>query len=78
MSSTPSSGGTAEFCNPLLGNGSVNTFQRIGPCFENGDVINNRGSVFSVFKISECRRKFGSGQLRVSPEELLVPKFQTD
>jgi hypothetical protein len=33
-------------CNPLLGTGSVNTFPRIGPFHESGDVINNRDGVF--------------------------------
>jgi hypothetical protein len=46
MSSAPSSGGTTGLCNPLIGNDSVNTFPRIGPCYESGDVINNRDSVF--------------------------------
>jgi hypothetical protein len=32
--------------NPFLSNGSVNTFPRIGPCYENGDVISNRDGVF--------------------------------
>jgi hypothetical protein len=46
MSSAPSSGGTTELCKPFLSNGSVNTFPRIGPCYESGDVINNRDGVF--------------------------------
>jgi hypothetical protein len=46
MMSAPSSGGTTELCNPLLGNGSVNTFAPIGPCYESGDIINNRDGVF--------------------------------
>jgi hypothetical protein len=46
MSSSPSSGGITGLCNPLLGNGSVNTFPRIGPCYESRDVINNRNGVF--------------------------------
>jgi hypothetical protein len=46
MSSAPSIGGTTGLCNPLLGNGSVNTFPRIGPCHESGDVINSRDDVF--------------------------------
>jgi hypothetical protein len=46
MSSAPSSGGTTGFCSPLLGNGSVNIFPRIGPCHESGDVINNGDGVF--------------------------------
>jgi hypothetical protein len=46
MSSAPSSGGKTGLLHPLLGNGSVNTFQRIGPCYESGDVINNRDGVF--------------------------------
>jgi hypothetical protein len=46
MSSAPSSGGTTGLCNPLLNNGSVNTFPRIEPCYESGDVISNRDGVF--------------------------------
>jgi hypothetical protein len=46
MSSAPSSSGTTGLYNPLLGNGSVNTFPRIGPCYESGYVINTRESVF--------------------------------
>jgi hypothetical protein len=46
MSSAPSTGGKTGFCNPLLGNGSVNTFPRIGPCYESGDVINKRDGGF--------------------------------
>jgi hypothetical protein len=46
MSSTLSSGGITGLCNPFLSNGSVNTFPHIGLCYESGDVINNRDSVF--------------------------------
>jgi hypothetical protein len=46
MWSAPSSGGTTGLCNTILDNGSVNTFPRIGPCCEIGDVINNRVGVF--------------------------------
>jgi hypothetical protein len=46
MSSEPSSGGTAGLCNPVLGNGSVNTFPRVGPWYESGDVITNIDGVF--------------------------------
>jgi hypothetical protein len=46
VSSPPSGGGTTGLCNPLLGNGTVNTFPCIGPCCESGDVIYNRGGVF--------------------------------
>jgi hypothetical protein len=46
MSSAPSSGGRTGLCNPPLGNGSVNTFPRIGPGYESGDVINNIDGVF--------------------------------
>jgi hypothetical protein len=53
MSSAPSSGGTTGLCNPLLGNGSVNTFPRIGPCYESGDVINNRDCVFCWVRAEE-------------------------
>jgi hypothetical protein len=45
MSSVPSSRGTTGLCNPFLSNGSVNTFPRIGPCYESGDVISNRDGV---------------------------------
>jgi hypothetical protein len=37
---------TTGLCNPLLGTGSVNTLPRIGPCYESGDVINNRDCAF--------------------------------
>jgi hypothetical protein len=43
VSFAPSSGGIAGLCNPLLRNCSVNTFPRIGPCYESGYNINNRG-----------------------------------
>jgi hypothetical protein len=46
MSSGPSSGGTTGLCYLFLGNGSVNTFPRIGPYYGNGDVIDNRDTVF--------------------------------
>jgi hypothetical protein len=46
MSSALSSGGTTWLCNPLLGNGSVNIFLRIGPSYESGDVINNKDGIF--------------------------------
>jgi hypothetical protein len=45
MSSAPSSSRATGLCNPFLCNGSVNTFPRIGPCCEIGDIINNRDSV---------------------------------
>jgi hypothetical protein len=54
VSSAPSSGGTTELCNPLLSNGSVNTFPRVGPCYETGDVINNREGV-RCFPRGPCR-----------------------
>jgi hypothetical protein len=47
MWSGPSSGRTLGLCNQLLGTGSVNTFPRIGPCYESGDVMNNRVGVLS-------------------------------
>jgi hypothetical protein len=37
----------------LPGNRSVNTFPRIGPCHESGDVINNRDGVFH-WVCAEC------------------------
>jgi hypothetical protein len=46
MLSALSSGGTVGLCNPFLSNGSVKTFLRIRPCYENSDVINNRNDVF--------------------------------
>jgi hypothetical protein len=53
MSSAPRSGGRTGLCNPLLGNGSVNTFPRIGPCYESGDFINNRDGVFRGVRAEE-------------------------
>jgi hypothetical protein len=44
--SAPNNSRIMELCNPFLSNGWVNTFPRIGPCYESGDVINNRDSVF--------------------------------
>jgi hypothetical protein len=32
--------------NPFLSNGPVNTFPLIGPCYESGNIINNRDGVF--------------------------------
>jgi hypothetical protein len=52
MSSTPSSGGTTGLCNPFLINGSTNTFPRIRPCYESGDVINRDGVLRGV--CAEC------------------------
>jgi hypothetical protein len=46
VSFAPSSCGTTGLCKPLLGNDSVNTFPRIGPCYESGGVMNNRDGVF--------------------------------
>jgi hypothetical protein len=46
MSSAPSNSGITGSCKPLPGNGSVNTFPCIGPCYKSGDVINNRDGVF--------------------------------
>jgi hypothetical protein len=46
MSSTPNSGGTAGLCKAFISNGSVNTFPRICPCYESGDIINSRDGVF--------------------------------
>jgi hypothetical protein len=48
MSFAPSSGGTTGLCNPLLGNGSVNTFPLIGTCYESGDVNNRDGVLRGV------------------------------
>jgi hypothetical protein len=42
MSSAPSSGKTTGLCKPFRNNGSVNTFPRIRPCYDSGDVIHNR------------------------------------
>jgi hypothetical protein len=64
MSSAPSSGGTTEFSNPVLGNGSVNTFPRVGPCYESGEVINNRDGVFCGVHAEELTWK--QQALRVS------------
>jgi hypothetical protein len=69
MSSVPSSGGTMALCNPFLSNGLVNTFLHIGPCYESGDVINNRDGAFRgvcAVLIREGRDRIRSGQLRVS------------
>jgi hypothetical protein len=46
MSSVLSNDGTTGLYNLLLGNGSVNKFLRIGPCYESDDIINNRDGVF--------------------------------
>jgi hypothetical protein len=46
MLSTPSSCGTTGLCNPFLSNGLVNTFLRIGPCYESGEIISKRDGVF--------------------------------
>jgi hypothetical protein len=46
MLSGPSSGGTTWLCNLFLGNVWVEIFLRIGPCYESGDVINNRYGIF--------------------------------
>jgi hypothetical protein len=54
MSSAPSSGGEMGLCNPLLGNGSVNSFPHIGPCYESGDIINNIETVFSVGSVQSA------------------------
>jgi hypothetical protein len=51
MSYAPSSGGTMGLFNPLLDNGSVNAFPRIGPFYESGDV-KNRGVFRGV--CAEC------------------------
>jgi hypothetical protein len=63
MSSAASSGQTAGFCNPLLGNGSVNTFPHVGPCCESSDVINSRDG---VFRDGLCRVFVREGSDRVS------------
>jgi hypothetical protein len=42
MRSAPSNCRITGLFNPFLSNGWVNTFPRIGPCYESDDVINNR------------------------------------
>jgi hypothetical protein len=46
LSSAQNSAGTTGLCNQLLGNGSVNIFSHIGPCYGSGDIINNRDDIF--------------------------------
>jgi hypothetical protein len=42
------------------------------------EIVFSVGSVQSAGKSIECRSKFSSGQLGVSPEEFLVARFQSD
>jgi hypothetical protein len=68
MSSVLSSGGITGLCNPFLSNGLVNTFLRIGPGYDSGDMINNRDGAFHevcAVLIREWRDRIRSGQLRV-------------
>jgi hypothetical protein len=46
LRSAPSNNRITGLCNPFPSNGWVNTFPRIGPCYESGDVIKNRDGVF--------------------------------
>jgi hypothetical protein len=46
MRSAPNNSRITGLRNPFLSNCLVNTFPRIGPCYESGDVINNREGVF--------------------------------
>jgi hypothetical protein len=57
MSSAQSRCGKTGSRNPFLSNGSVNIFPRMGPCYESGDVINNRGSVSVESVQSACKRR---------------------
>jgi hypothetical protein len=70
MSSALSRSGTTGLCNPFLSNGLVNTFPRIGPYYESGDVINNRDGVFCGVCAESSQEKevteFVQRQLRVS------------
>jgi hypothetical protein len=88
MSSAPNSGGTTGFCNLFLSNGSVNTFKHIGPCYESGDVINNRVGVFRG-ACAECLYEKGVTEFvwgsyesvvswRSESRIILVPRFQSD
>jgi hypothetical protein len=75
-------------CNPLLHNGSIyfRVSDRAMKAVTSStiEMIFSVESVQSAYKRSECRSKFGSGQLRASrrleesPEEFLVPRFQGD
>jgi hypothetical protein len=44
---------TKWLCNPFLSNGWVNIFPLKGPCYESGDVINNKDGVFH-WVYAEC------------------------
>jgi hypothetical protein len=46
MRSASSNSRITGLSNPFLSSGWVNTFLRIGPCYEIGDIVNNRDSVF--------------------------------
>jgi hypothetical protein len=56
-------------CNPFVSNGSVNTFPRIGTCYEGGDVIKNGDDVIKngdgVFR-GVCAEYLREGDGRVS------------
>jgi hypothetical protein len=57
MSFASSSDGTTGLCDPFLSNGWVNIFPGIGPCYESGDVINNRDGVFQRSVQSAYKRR---------------------
>jgi WD40 repeat protein len=68
MSSAPRSGGTTGLCNPLLGNGSLKIFLRIWPCYESGDVANNRGWIWLIwrhFRYRVCHNVGNYGEVRI-------------
>jgi hypothetical protein len=68
--SAPNNSRITGLCNPFLCNGCVSTFPRIGPCYENCDIINNRDGVFLGVCVEYLPEKgvteFVQGQLPVS------------
>jgi hypothetical protein len=57
MRSAPSNSRITGLCNPFLSNARVNTFPRIGPGYESGDIINKDGVFRGSVQSANKRRK---------------------